>query len=61
MRAFRDTVSPSWVVVDGLDLVSEMAVETFELMTGRPAPKTLMTRVCRRTWEEQQREASEAY
>ncbi|KAB5540438.1 hypothetical protein GE09DRAFT_1137191 [Coniochaeta sp. 2T2.1] len=59
MQAFRDTVSPSWVVVDGLDLVSEMAVEAFELMTGRPAPKTLMTRVCRRTWEEQQGEREE--
>lgn len=61
MQAFRDRVSPSWVVVDGLDLVSEMAIEAFELMTGRPAPKTLMTQVCRKTWEQQQREASSAF
>jgi shikimate 5-dehydrogenase len=58
MQAFRDTVSPSWVVVDGLELVSEMAIEAFELMTGRMAPKRLMTQVCRRTWEQQQREIS---
>ena len=61
MQAFRDTVSPSWVVVDGLDLVSEMSIEAFELMTGRPAPKRLMTRVCRKTWEQQQRETEDAF
>jgi shikimate 5-dehydrogenase len=58
MQAFRDTVSPSWVVVDGLELVSEMAIEAFELMTGRMAPKRLMTQVCRKTWEQQQRDMS---
>ncbi|KAM7185029.1 putative quinate repressor [Rhypophila sp. PSN 637] len=46
--------SPSWAVVDGLEVVAEMAIEAFELMTGRPAPKKLMKSVGRRTWEQQQ-------
>jgi shikimate 5-dehydrogenase len=54
MQAVRDTMSPSWVVVDGLEVVAEMAIEAFELMTGRPAPKRLMKEVCRKTWEGQQ-------
>jgi len=58
MQVFRDTVSPSWVVVDGLEVVAEMAIETFELMTGRMAPKRLMKDVCRRTWEQQRRDLS---
>ncbi|KAK8090713.1 hypothetical protein PG994_000218 [Apiospora phragmitis] len=41
----------SWFVVDGLEAVCEMAMEAFELMTGRQAPKTLMRRVCNETWE----------
>ncbi|KAL2015504.1 hypothetical protein VTK56DRAFT_5359 [Thermocarpiscus australiensis] len=55
--AVRDKTvcSPSWVVVDGLEVVAEMAIEAFELMTGRPAPKRLMKEVCRKTWELQQR------
>lgn len=58
MQMFRDTVSPSWIVVDGLEVVSEMAIEAFELMTGRMAPKKLMRSVCRSTWEQQSRELS---
>ena len=54
MYAYRDQVNPSWVVVDGLEVVAEMAIEAFELMTGRMAPKRLMKEVCRRTWEQQQ-------
>ncbi|KAH7035713.1 type I 3-dehydroquinase-domain-containing protein [Microdochium trichocladiopsis] len=42
-----------WVIVDGLEVVGEMAVEAFELMTGRKAPRNLMTRVCNETWERQ--------
>ena len=53
MRAVRDNMCPSWVVVDGLEVVAEMAIEAFELMTGRVAPKRLMKEVCRKTWEEQ--------
>ncbi|KAK3940653.1 putative quinate repressor [Diplogelasinospora grovesii] len=58
MYAFRDNVSPSWTVVDGLEVVSEMAIEAFELMTGRMAPKRLMKEVCRKTWEQQQRDTT---
>jgi shikimate 5-dehydrogenase len=47
-------MSPAWVVVDGLEVVAEMAIEAFELMTGRMAPKRLMKEVCRKTWEGQQ-------
>jgi shikimate 5-dehydrogenase len=54
MRAVRDNMRPSWVVVDGLEVVAEMAIEAFELMTGRMAPKRLMKEVCRKTWEAQQ-------
>ncbi|KAK3987831.1 putative quinate repressor [Cladorrhinum sp. PSN332] len=54
MQAVRDHMSPSWVVVDGLEVVAEMAIEAFELMTGRMAPKRLMKEVCRKTWEQQQ-------
>lgn len=49
-----NVVSPSWAVVDGLEVVAEMAIEAFELMTGRPAPKRLMREVGRKTWEQQQ-------
>ena len=54
IQAVRDHVSPSWVVVDGLEVVAEMAIEAFELMTGRMAPKRLIKEVCRKTWEQQQ-------
>ncbi|KAK4193898.1 putative quinate repressor [Podospora australis] len=56
MHAVRDHMSPSWVVVDGLEVVAEMAIEAFELMTGRMAPKRLMKEVCRKTWEMQQQQ-----
>ncbi|KAK0643528.1 hypothetical protein B0T16DRAFT_332827 [Cercophora newfieldiana] len=59
MHAFRESVSPSWVIVDGLEVVGEMAIEAFELMTGRMAPKRLMKEVGRKTWElQQQQQAS---
>ncbi|KAK3318394.1 type I 3-dehydroquinase-domain-containing protein [Apodospora peruviana] len=59
MQAFRSHSnngerSPSWTTVDGLEVVGEMAIEAFELMTGRPAPKRLMKEVGRKTWEQQQ-------
>ncbi|KAK3688167.1 type I 3-dehydroquinase-domain-containing protein [Podospora appendiculata] len=48
------SLSPPWAVVDGLEVVGEMAIEAFELMTGRMAPKRLMKDVGRQTWEKQQ-------
>ncbi|PSS02260.1 hypothetical protein BD289DRAFT_359868 [Coniella lustricola] len=58
MQVFRDTRNPAWTVVDGLENVSEMAIEAFELMTGRLAPRKLMKEACRKTWEQQRRERS---
>jgi len=56
MRAYRENVSPSWAIVDGLEVVGEMAIEAFEIMTGRMAPKKLMKEVGRKTWELQQQQ-----
>lgn len=42
MQLLAEKQAPAWVIVDGLEVVSEMAIEAFELMTGRPAPKRLM-------------------
>ncbi|KAI1336011.1 hypothetical protein F5Y15DRAFT_216182 [Xylariaceae sp. FL0016] len=53
VRSMRDEGLKSWVIVDGLEVVSEMAMEAFELMTGRKAPRTLMRKVCDATWETQ--------
>ncbi|CAN8103071.1 unnamed protein product [Discula destructiva] len=58
MQVYRDTHNPAWVVVDGLENVSEMAIAAFELMTGRPAPKKVMKEACRKTWEQQKRDMS---
>jgi shikimate 5-dehydrogenase len=51
MREIRAAGATSWVIVDGLEAVCEMAIEAFELLTGRNAPKTLMRRVCNENWE----------
>lgn len=51
MRKIREDGNTSWVIVDGLEVVGEMAMEAFELMTGRQAPRRLMRRVCNETWE----------
>lgn len=51
MRSIREAGGTSWVIVDGLEVVCEMAIEAFELMTGRKAPKALMRRVCNEAWE----------
>ncbi|KAI0021589.1 hypothetical protein F4780DRAFT_789908 [Xylariomycetidae sp. FL0641] len=53
MRNLREEGVTSWVTVDGLEVVSEMAMEAFELMTGRKAPRKLMRRACNETWEKQ--------
>lgn len=51
MREMREAGSTSWVIIDGLEVVAEMAMEAFELLTGRKAPKTLMRTVCNENWE----------
>ncbi|KAI2629548.1 hypothetical protein GGR54DRAFT_267421 [Hypoxylon sp. NC1633] len=51
VRRIREEGDSSWVIVDGLEVVGEMAIEAFELMTGRQAPRRLMRQVCNETWE----------
>ncbi|ETS83083.1 hypothetical protein PFICI_04959 [Pestalotiopsis fici W106-1] len=51
MREIREAGNSSWVIVDGLEVVAEMAMESFELLTGRNAPKSLMRAVCNENWE----------
>ncbi|KAI1491244.1 hypothetical protein F5X96DRAFT_484038 [Biscogniauxia mediterranea] len=53
IRRIREEGNTSWVIIDGLEVVCEMAMEAFELMTGRQAPRRLMRRVCNETWEKQ--------
>ncbi|KKK12825.1 hypothetical protein P175DRAFT_0448002 [Aspergillus ochraceoroseus IBT 24754] len=43
MRRFRSETGRPWVLVDGLDNVAEQAIAQFELLTGRKAPRRLMT------------------
>ncbi|KAH8432522.1 repressor protein [Aspergillus melleus] len=43
MRRIRSETGRPWVLVDGLDNVSEQAIAQFELLTGRKAPRRLMT------------------
>ncbi|OTB06027.1 hypothetical protein M426DRAFT_319389 [Hypoxylon sp. CI-4A] len=51
IRRIREDGNTSWVIVDGLEVVGEMAMEAFELMTGRQPPRRLMRRICNETWE----------
>ncbi|KAI1818388.1 hypothetical protein GGS20DRAFT_286841 [Poronia punctata] len=53
MRKIREEGNTSWVIIDGLEVVCEMAMEAFELYTGRNAPRRLMRRVCDETWNRQ--------
>ncbi|KAL4943963.1 hypothetical protein BDV06DRAFT_220733 [Aspergillus oleicola] len=43
MRRFRSETGHQWVLVDGLDNVAEQAIAQFEILTGRKAPRRLMT------------------
>lgn len=53
IRKIREDGNTSWVLIDGLEVVGEMAMEAFELYTGRNAPRRLMRRVCDETWNKQ--------
>ncbi|KAJ2984444.1 hypothetical protein NUW58_g6054 [Xylaria curta] len=53
IRKMREDGNTSWVLIDGLEVVCEMATEAFELFTGRNAPRRLMRRVCDETWNKQ--------
>ncbi|TRX88871.1 hypothetical protein FHL15_010214 [Xylaria flabelliformis] len=53
IRKMREEGNTSWVLIDGLEVVCEMAMEVFELFTGRNAPRRLMRRVCDQTWNRQ--------
>jgi shikimate 5-dehydrogenase len=43
MRRFRSESGRPWDLVDGLDNVLEQAIAQFELLTGRKAPRRVMT------------------
>lgn len=43
MRRFRSETGRPWVLVDGLENVLEQGIAQFELLTGRKAPRRLMT------------------
>lgn len=43
MRRIRTGTGRSWVLSDGLENVIEQGIAQFELMTGRKAPRRLMT------------------
>jgi shikimate 5-dehydrogenase len=50
MRRFRSEIGRPWVLVDGLDNVIEQAIAQFELLTGRKAPRRLMTQEALRNY-----------
>lgn len=42
MRRVRSETGRPWVLVDGLENVTEQGIAVFELLTGRKAPRRLM-------------------
>lgn len=51
MRRFRNETGQPWVLVDGLENVLEQGIAQFELLTGRKAPRRLMTVEVLRNYE----------
>lgn len=51
MRRIRNDTGRSWVLSDGLENVIEQGIAQFELMTGRKAPRRLMTLEALRNYE----------
>jgi shikimate 5-dehydrogenase len=51
MRRIRNDNGRPWVLSDGLENVIEQGIAQFELMTGRKAPRRLMTLEVLRNYE----------
>lgn len=51
MRRIRADTGRPWVLSDGLENVTEQGIAQFELMTGRKAPRRLMTLEVLRNYE----------
>lgn len=51
MRRIRNDTGRSWVLSDGLENVIEQGIAQWELMTGRKAPRRLMTLEVLRNYE----------
>lgn len=51
MRRVRSDTGRAWVLSDGLENVIEQGIAQFELMTGRKAPRRLMTLEVLRNYE----------
>lgn len=51
MRRIRSDTGRSWVLSDGLENVIEQGIAQWELMTGRKAPRRLMTLEVLRNYE----------
>jgi shikimate 5-dehydrogenase/shikimate kinase/3-dehydroquinate dehydratase len=47
MKNFRDRTGLPWVTVDGIETLIEQAIAQFQIMTGRKAPRTVMTTAIR--------------
>ena len=52
MREFRQITGLPWVIVDGIETLIEQAIGQFEIMTGRNAPRKVMTEAIRATLRE---------
>ena len=47
MKQFRDRTGQPWVTVDGIETLIEQAIAQFQIMTGRKAPRNVMTTAIR--------------